>query len=136
LSFCVPQVFKGSFRGHEVAVKTLHDAEELTEDQLEEFRHEAALMIHIPDHENVVKIFGIACDPDSQMGIVVEYVGLGSLKDRIDDPTFFMSQKQIVGIATDIAAGMQHIHAANVLHRDLSGSYTSPSSWVAFLFLC
>eukprot|EP01114_Cavostelium_apophysatum_P024653 TRINITY_DN971_c1_g1_i1.p1 TRINITY_DN971_c1_g1~~TRINITY_DN971_c1_g1_i1.p1 ORF type:complete len:829 (+),score=178.93 TRINITY_DN971_c1_g1_i1:47-2533(+) len=112
-------VNKGVLRGQQVAIKTLHVNESDTE-QYEEFKKEAALMLALKPHDNVVKLFGICSDEKFPMAIVTEFLEMGSLKSLLDDKAINLSFLQIIQAAKDIAMGMRHLHAEKIYHRDLS----------------
>jgi serine/threonine protein kinase len=104
----------GRWSGAEVALKFCKEKE-----GLEDFWKEANLMIELPPHPNVVRVFGISRD-GLQPILVLEYCAGGSL-----DKLFFvdeqpMNETQKITLVKGIAAGMLHLHNHNIIHRDLA----------------
>lgn len=64
---------------------------------------------------NIVKIFDQGYS-DQHVYIAMEYFGGGDLKDRIDRG---MTPDEAVSLMLEMAKGLQAIHAADVIHRDL-----------------
>merc|ERR1712196_17437 len=63
-------VYTGLFRGKNVAVKVLHEAESITTDQLRNFRAEVGVMRSL-NHDNIVKFYG-ACLKRPHVCIIME----------------------------------------------------------------
>jgi len=126
-------VYRAKLHGRDVAVKKLLD-DDLSQEQFEEFQREAALMVSIKPHENVVECFGVCMNPKKAMGIVTEYLELGSLKDLLDRDDIKITFLQMIFISRDIAKGVQHLHNHNIYHRDLSARNilvkSGPNGWI------
>jgi Protein tyrosine and serine/threonine kinase len=108
-------VYKGTFRGEEVAVK--HMLKSADDGQMAEFLAEADLMEKIPDHENVLRFIGLISHAGLP-AIVTEFCSGSSLQNAIthsalDETTLWL-------VVRGIAAGMCHLSRANVVHRDLA----------------
>ena len=68
------------------------------------------------DHPNVVRVHDLVAEGD-QLGIVMERVNGGDLKKRVEDRS--LAPSQAMAISAEVAAGLQAIHAVDVVHRDL-----------------
>eukprot|EP00002_Diphylleia_rotans_P024177 TRINITY_DN4768_c0_g1_i12.p1 TRINITY_DN4768_c0_g1~~TRINITY_DN4768_c0_g1_i12.p1 ORF type:complete len:2487 (+),score=282.84 TRINITY_DN4768_c0_g1_i12:63-7523(+) len=111
------EVFKGVWRGTEVAVKRLYD-QGLEKDVLLQFRDEVGTMTELK-HPNIVLYMG-ACFEPSNLAIICELMKEGTLFDYLrSNPQIPMSQK--LGFMRDIVKGMQYLHSANppIIHGDL-----------------
>jgi hypothetical protein len=73
------EVYKGRWRGTEVAIKTINTSREVTREMRTSFVGEARIMSRLR-HPNVV-LFMAACTKPPTMCIVMEFMGLGSLFD-------------------------------------------------------
>jgi hypothetical protein len=114
-------VFRGKWRLQDVAVKqVLNHGQPLSEKQLREFRDEAALMMNMRPHRNVVQLLGVCTNPAHPIMCITEFLDGGSLESKLHDPKVFLNWQQITTIAQGIAAGMYHLHCENILHRDLA----------------
>ena len=108
------EVFKGRWRGSEVAVKLIH-----TEDE-SDFRSEAALLQSLR-HPNVVLAMGVCLSPAA---LVLEFVPQGSLYNLLHRSQIELTPGAVKSIALDIAKAMNYLHCCTppVLHRDLNPS--------------
>jgi len=109
-------VYKAIYRDQEVAFKTVKN---LNQKQLDDFKREAALMVTLKPHTNVLKCFGVCLEPNEPIGIITEFLW-GSLKDLLKQFQGKFSFPEIAGLASDVAKGMRHLQIENVVHRDLS----------------
>jgi serine/threonine protein kinase len=105
-------VYDGKWRTSRVAIKVMT---QMTEEALESFEKEAALMRHLRPHKNVVQLMGITSEP---LALVTEFADNGSLdvwlsKNAPDTPAK-------VELVKGIASGMYHLHAEKIIHRDLA----------------
>jgi serine/threonine protein kinase len=73
------QVYKGTWKGTDVAVKMMTAAESVAKNARESFVVEARTMAHLR-HPNVVLFMGASTKPPN-MCIVMEFMALGSLFD-------------------------------------------------------
>ena len=109
------EVFKGRWRGTDVAVKIIH-----TEDE-SDFRTEAALLQSLR-HPNIVLAMGVCLSPPA---LVLEYVPFGSLHSLLHSRSdITLSLPQVESMALDIAKAMNYLHSCRppILHRDLNPS--------------
>lgn len=67
-------------------------------------------------HPNIVQLFDFGNEERRYM--VFEYLAGGSLEDRLAQPVA-ISDDEVAGIASDVAAGLAHAHEHGVVHRDL-----------------
>jgi len=110
-------VYKGKWRGGEVAIKQM-PVSELSGKELEEFKGEAALMSKLRPHTNVVQFIGACIRPGEPLCILTEYLDGGSLLNMLKKKT--LTGEDLIKIARGIAAGMLHLVSENIVHRDLA----------------
>ncbi|KAL6071243.1 Tyrosine-protein kinase abl1 [Balamuthia mandrillaris] len=119
-------VFKGKWRLTPVAIKLLNNS--LRQEQLQEFRKEVELMQNLRPHSNVVLLLGVCLHhPEHPLCIVTELLPNGSLLDFLKKQKSQLPEEEKLGwnelmvrIAKGVAAGMQHLHAEQIIHCDLS----------------
>ncbi len=99
-----------------VAVKILHEAYRSDAEFIEKFHREAKAAARL-SHPNIVNIYDVGVDNGDQF-IVMEYVQGNSLKDKIREngPLDILTATKI---AKDIACGLAHAHANNLVHCDI-----------------
>lgn len=103
-----------------VAIKVIGTGKALTARQLERFRREAAGLAAIR-HANVVGLFAFGIERDSPF-FAMEYVegpSLGRLIEEHRQHGEFVQLDVVRRIVTDIAGGLQAVHDAGLLHRDV-----------------
>jgi hypothetical protein len=105
------KVYLGTWQATKVAIKVGNS--NVSNDQ---FMEEAELQMNIPPHPNIVQLLGISMDGPQPL-VVLEYCNEGSL-----DKLLFETNKSIspIELASDIARGLLHLHANNIVHRDLA----------------
>ncbi|XP_042520186.1 integrin-linked protein kinase 1-like isoform X2 [Macadamia integrifolia] len=116
-TFCI-----ASWRGIQVAVKTLGEDVFTDDDKVRAFRDELALLQKIR-HPNVVQFLG-AVTQSSPMMIVTEYLPKGDLRAFLKRKG---ALKPVIAIkfALDISRGMNYLHENKpeaIIHRDLEPS--------------
>ena len=99
-----------------VAVKILHEAYRSDAEFIEKFHREAKAAARL-SHPNIVNIYDVGVDDGDQF-IVMEYVQGNSLKDKIRE-TGPLDILTATKIAKDIACGLAHAHANNLVHCDI-----------------
>lgn len=111
------KVYRGLCRGQVVAVKVPLNQDEITEEQLAEFRAEVAIMRKIY-HFSVVLFLG-ACTQPHRIMIVTQFMAGGSLDTLLKSDTP-LSFDERIGIAKDVALGLAWLHnISKIVHRDL-----------------
>ncbi|KAE8992728.1 hypothetical protein PR003_g10139 [Phytophthora rubi] len=114
------EVYAAIWRDTKVGVKLLMPREGVV-DNLEEavknFRREIWVMNALK-HPNIVKLLGASLTHSCYV-LIMEYMPNGSLYDYLRDAANFFPHQLVVTSAFDIAAGMAHTHACDVLQRDL-----------------
>jgi tRNA A-37 threonylcarbamoyl transferase component Bud32 len=118
------EVFKGTWRGTEVAVKKLPYYFEQLEDReqqktfLEGFIQETQLMKTL-HHPNVIQLFASFTHPEVM--IVMEFMARGSLYQILHDKSVDLSWDLRRQILLDAARGMTYLHKSQpvIVHRDL-----------------
>ncbi len=102
--------------GRQVAIKRLPTSS--PDDALARFRREARIGAAL-NHPNFVSIFDSAVDDDALL-IVMEYVRGESLKERLARGP--LDPGEAIAILGQVAAALDHAHAAGVIHRDVKPS--------------
>ena len=115
-------VYKSAFNKNTVAVKVFHLAlKEMTKGQVASVAREIKLMASL-QHPNIVRMFGVILTSEEQLGIVTEYVELGSLTEVLKQMHRDMLWTVRLRMALDVARAMSFLHSNNVLHRDLKNA--------------
>lgn len=99
-----------------VAVKVVRDDVDDVDEQEKAFRHEAEALSKL-SHRNVRRILA-AGRWNGLLYMVTEYINGSSLKGVIEQEGP-ISQKKAVDYALQIAAGIEHAHLKNIIHRDI-----------------
>lgn len=99
-----------------VAIKILHEAYRSDVEFIERFHREAKSAARL-SHPNIVSIYDVGVDGNDHY-IVMEYVQSSTLKNKIQDegPLDILTA---ISIAKDIANGLTHAHANNIVHCDI-----------------
>ena len=100
----------------QVAVKILHEAYRADSEFIERFHREAKAAARL-SHPNIVSIYDVGVDEDDHY-IVMEHVQGKSLKEKLREGGT-LEFSEIVTIAKDIASGLAHAHANNLVHCDI-----------------
>jgi len=110
-------VYKCEWRNTDCVIKLLNVNSQSNEATINAFLREANNVKNLRNHPNVCSILGICTDP---VAIVMEYVSGGSLLSCIANKKIQMTPTRVVKFAKDIASGMSHLHAENIIHLDLA----------------
>ena len=99
-----------------VAIKILHEAYRSDAEFIERFHREAKSAARL-SHPNIVSIYDVGVTGKDNY-IVMEYVPSSTLKKKILDegPLELLTA---ISIAKDIANGLTHAHANNIVHCDI-----------------
>eukprot|EP00005_Dracoamoeba_jomungandri_P005353 CAMPEP_0174254562 /NCGR_PEP_ID=MMETSP0439-20130205/3882_1 /TAXON_ID=0 /ORGANISM="Stereomyxa ramosa, Strain Chinc5" /LENGTH=654 /DNA_ID=CAMNT_0015336225 /DNA_START=52 /DNA_END=2013 /DNA_ORIENTATION=+ len=113
-------VEKGTFRGTEVAVKTLIQ-QKLSPEQMVEFSAEINMLKKL-HHPNVVLLIGV-CTKPPHLALVTEFM-TGSMWNLLHDRSVNLLFKTKIKLINDTAKGMNYLHLFKpaVLHRDLKSA--------------
>eukprot|EP00908_Phaeocystis_cordata_P000184 Transcript_10191.p1 GENE.Transcript_10191~~Transcript_10191.p1 ORF type:complete len:662 (+),score=133.75 Transcript_10191:110-2095(+) len=131
-------VFKARHRptGNVVVIKERTTAE-LGGKGREAMRHELKLYEKLPPHKNVIGLLGAfwrggsqaagmsyggGVDAGSKLAMVFEYADQGDLHRFLEGQRAsgkYLSERQALSLFRQIAAGVQHLHANGVVHRDI-----------------
>ena len=99
-----------------VAIKILHEAYRADVEFIERFHREAKSAARL-SHPNIVSIYDVGVAGNDHY-IVMEYVQSSTLKKKIQDEGP-LELSTAVQIAKDIASGLTHAHANNIVHCDI-----------------
>ena len=95
-------MYRGWYRGEEVVLKFIVYSKESNFEK--EFRRECAIFQKIPQHDNIIKMYGVVgtC-------LVLEYCNLGSLFDLIHDPEYPLPLMKVTSLLSLLhIPGNQH----------------------------
>ena len=109
-------VYKGYWKGREVAVKMLSIAYGNDEKLLKTFKKEVEVLAKL-QHPNIVHLFGACASPPSVF-LVEEFMNYGSLHDALYKHKIRLSLPKILSIAIDVASALSYLHP-RVVHCDL-----------------
>jgi len=116
------EVFKGTWRGKEVAIKRLNFTTRRTSQLKQEvaFLRETGVIAKI-SHDNLVKFYGLAFDSPPYL-LVTEFCHGGTCYDLLhetEDLELIMSQQ--LKMCQDVARAMEYLHKfrPQIIHRDL-----------------
>jgi serine/threonine protein kinase/tetratricopeptide (TPR) repeat protein len=99
-----------------------------TEKHLLELSQEASLLLtlnHPRSHPNVIGIDFVWFEQRTrEMFFLMEFVGGGTLQDWMDDERLYVGSEQeqqqlLLGVAHQLACGVQHLHSLGILHSDV-----------------
>eukprot|EP00026_Physarum_polycephalum_P000443 Phypoly_transcript_00444.p1 GENE.Phypoly_transcript_00444~~Phypoly_transcript_00444.p1 ORF type:complete len:909 (-),score=141.61 Phypoly_transcript_00444:1068-3794(-) len=120
-------VYRGTYRGADVAIKKLKH-QNMDKKQLQEFTQEAAIMVGLR-HPNILLFMGVCLEP-AKLCIITELMSRGSLYDLLRDQNMEIPFNLSVRMAIDCLKGLQFIHSAGFVHRDLkSPNLLVDKSW-------
>jgi hypothetical protein len=115
-------VRRAQWRGRTVAVKQIKKASIGADDKaVADFEDEIGRMATMQPHENLVHLQGIMRLPNGDLAAVVEFCAQGALVDALYGPNARnFDGEQLSQIAYDAACGLLHLHANDVVHRDVA----------------
>ena len=101
-----------------VALKFLSSQSLSTRDEKTRFVHEAQAAAAL-DHPNICTVHEID-EADGHTFIAMAYVDGQSLSEKTESGP--LKLKEALGLATDIARGLQEAHENNIVHRDIKSA--------------
>jgi len=119
-------IYKTDRRLIEVAVKSLlvNDSNELGEGMEKKskmIRRELRILAKLR-HGNILPVYGYTYGFGRLMAIVTPWAANGNLTTYLEHEDAALTIVRRFEILRDIAAGLQYLHATNVIHGDLTGS--------------
>uniref|UniRef100_A0A0M3HLN1 Protein kinase domain-containing protein n=1 Tax=Ascaris lumbricoides TaxID=6252 RepID=A0A0M3HLN1_ASCLU len=88
-------------------------------EKIKELMHEARLMRHY-DHDNVVRIYGVAVDREPLM-ILIELVKGGSILDDLRKRhSTITNEEKLNNMVLGSAKGIAYLHSKGCIHRDIA----------------
>ncbi|BDC17794.1 hypothetical protein HS5_06840 [Acidianus sp. HS-5] len=130
-------VLKGEVEGKDVAIKVFKLYGGKPEEYFNELTSEASSLINLSNHDNIVKIYAINVDSfvikeilndktdlylTNPPMIVMELMEGGTLKDILEDDTFFYSsrwEKAVMKAICEVANALDYIHSQGFVHMDV-----------------
>ena len=121
-SGAVGEVFKGKWRGIDVAIKTVKGAWMSSEEMERELDHEAS-MLQAVRHANVVQFYGMGTLGDGTPFMVTELMELGTLSGVLQDVGGVeLNWETKYRFVLETAQGMALVHSLGRMHRDLKSA--------------
>jgi len=99
----------------DVALKVLPTGTFADEDVRKRFRKEALALARL-NHPNIAAVYDFDTQ-DGQHFLVMEYVPGGTLDSRLTNGA--LVEKEVLVLATQIAAALEEAHDRGIVHRDL-----------------
>ncbi|KAH3766995.1 tyrosine protein kinase [Pelomyxa schiedti] len=128
-------VFKGTWRGAEVAIKVLKNQDQTyTKQNKEDFEREVQMMVSLK-HPQIVTFYG-AVFVQGSLAIVTEFMPYGNLQSLMKDTSNPLSFKLKCKFILDCSKAMDFLHHSNVIHRDLKLENLLVASLDASAFVC
>jgi serine/threonine protein kinase len=108
-------VYKGLYKGSEVAIKVLKA--EQSQKELEEFKKEFQIMSSIQS-PYLVFFFGACLEP--KLCMVMEFCGKGSLYHVMNDLKMDIGWDKVINLSKEMVRGVDclHSHDPSIVHRD------------------
>src|SRR5262245_22459866 len=103
--------------GKRVALKVIHSDLAENEEMVSRFFNEARAVTRI-GHQNIVEVIDFSQTPEGDNYIVMEFLEGVSLGDRLAGGKT-IPLAETLGIAAQIADGLQASHTQGIVHRDL-----------------
>lgn len=113
-------VFRGSYKGMEVAVKELTcDISTMSKQARTNLERELTILKSVK-HPALVKFLGVA-DETSKVKIVTEFCAGGTAFDLLHNSNLLLSWEQKLKMLVQVAGAMEYLHGFNppIIHRDL-----------------
>ncbi|PKY31575.1 kinase-like protein [Rhizophagus irregularis] len=121
-------IYKATWENTDVAVKKLHDSQNISKYFLNELRS-----LHQCDDNNdgVICCYGITQDPIAkEYMLILDYAEGGNLHDYLQKNFINIAWQIKLNILNDISIGLERIHNNNFIHRDIhSGNMLLSNIW-------
>lgn len=117
-------VHRGVLRDRTVAVKRIRRAQYRSDSDFDLVVKECAIM-SLVNHENIVEFIGICEDGPREFLIVTQFVGGGTVRERIQRHPSHITDAFRVRVITSVAKAMAYMHEWQpraIIHRDLTTS--------------
>ena len=105
----------------DVAVYIISEGSTITPAVIKAFQTELSTLCKVQPHPNVMKVLGVIEPHDKELGCVVEYCNLGSLRSLLDDsknkPTLTPDRKVLVAKQIADALGWIHSCQPSIVHK-------------------
>ncbi|MCO5573313.1 hypothetical protein L7F22_027082 [Adiantum nelumboides] len=115
------RIYQGIYNDSHVAVKVIRqpDEDSLLADRLEQIFTNEVTTLSMLNHRNIIKFFA-ACKKPPVLCVITEYVSGGSLRSFLHKREGqLLPISEVLRMALNIAAGMEHLHMKGIMHRDL-----------------
>ena len=109
------EVFRARYNGFTVAAKLLNDAMPKDKEKRAQLLQECRILAALK-HPNVVLLMGTSLSPGGKPVFVSELCSRGALKQVLPNERSMLRRLKF---AKDIVAGLNWLHAHNIVHRDL-----------------
>jgi serine/threonine protein kinase len=110
-------VHKGSHRGQDVAIKVLNSQDDLSEEEMKDFREEVKWLSSIRC-AYVVLLVGVCIHPP-HLSVITEFMPRGSMYELLHKTKSDVGFPRRMRMLLDVIKGMQYLEAASIVHRDL-----------------
>ncbi|KAK2416606.1 CDPK-related kinase [Trifolium repens] len=115
---CSAKGKKGSFKGHDVAVKVIPKSKMTTAIAIEDVRREVKILRALTGHKNLVQFYE-AYEDDENVYVVMELCKGGELLDKILSRGGKYSEEDARVVLIQILSVVAYCHLQGVVHRDL-----------------
>lgn len=108
------KVFRGSFRGEEVAIKQ----EQVRHKDLAKYLASEIAVLRAVSHPHLLRYLG-AAQNEKSVYIVTEFMGGGDLRAILANTAVELSWRLRLTLARDALEGIAYLHANDLIHRDI-----------------
>jgi len=127
-------VYRGTYRGQEIACKLLKDQDNLTEDMFRDFKTEVNMFDEFC-HPNIVSFIGAVWFPGS-LALVTELCKYGSLPSSMEKQPEVWDTRLKMKAMYDCACAMNFLHESSIMHRDLKPDNLLVTSLIPSEIVC
>ncbi|XP_065558180.1 LIM domain kinase 1-like isoform X1 [Artemia franciscana] len=113
------QVYKVVHRDTQ-EIMVLKELHRVDEEAQKNFLKEVAVLRSL-HHKNVLRFIGVLYK-DRRLQLVTEYVGGGTLREKLQDVNEKLLWEERISFGRDIGSGMAYLHSKNIIHRDLNSN--------------